>query len=392
MCLGQCKLFIASFIVSFLLVSFLVHVTPLTEVVPIPIICVMMDITPKQLSPRALEIFHRLVGVYLDGGQPVGSKTLAEMMNLDLSPASIRSKLSDLEDAGLLFAPHISAGRIPTETGLRLFVDGLMEFNSDISEKERSFIDGECAARGISVAELLDKTSKTLSGLSRCASLVLSPSSNAELQHFEFVPIGERRALAVLVRADGQVENRIIDLPAGVPPSALVRAGNYMNARLAGRDIEAAATIIRQEIAGHRAELDELSAKLVEQGIGLWSDGKGGDGAALIMRGQSNLLDDVTAGEQLELIRGLFDALEASENALRLLDATGQGNGVQIFIGAENKLFANTGCSLVIAPYRNSDRAIVGAIGVIGPRHMNYARIIPMVDYTSKALARVLGR
>ncbi len=325
----------------------------------------MTDEAQKQLTPRALEIFHRLVGAYLDNGQPVGSKTLSQLMDRDLSPASIRSNMSDLEDAGLLFAPHTSAGRIPTETGLRLFVDGLMEFNGDISNSERLSIDGECAARGISVAEL---------------------------QHFEFVPIGTRRALAVLVRTDGQVENRIIDLPEGVPQSALIRASNYMTARLAGRDMDAAAKLIRQEIAEHRAELDELSAELVEQGVGLWSDGKGGDEAALIMRGQANLLDDVTAGDQLGLIRDLFDALEARENALRLLDATSHGEGVQIFIGAENKLFANTGCSLVIAPYRNSDRAVVGAIGVIGPRHMNYARIIPMVDYTSRALSRVLGR
>jgi len=339
-----------------------------------------------------MEIFQRLVNAYLESGQPVGSKTLSQIMNLDLSPASIRSNMSDLEEAGLLYAPHTSAGRIPTETGLRQFVEGLMEFIADLSESVRSSIDGECAARGISVAELLDKTSKTLSGLSRCASLVLSPASNAELQHFEFVPIADQRALAILVRSDGQVENRIIDLPRGVTQSALIRAGNYMNARLSGRDIDAASAVIRAEIAEHRAELDELSTELVEQGIGLWTDGRGEDGAALIMRGQSNLLDEVSAGEQLELIRGLFDALEARENALRLLDATNQGNGVQIFIGAENKLFANTGCSLVIAPYRNTDRAIVGAIGVIGPRHMNYARIIPMVDYTSKALARVLGR
>lgn len=352
----------------------------------------MNDVSDKGLTPRAMEIFHALVGAYIDGGQPIGSKTVANLIDLDLSPASIRSNMSDLEDAGLLFAPHTSAGRIPTETGLRMFVDGLMEFNPNISDQERSSIDGECAARGISISELLNKTSKTLSGLSRCASLVLSPASSAELQHFEFVPIGDQRALAVLVRSDGQVENRLIDLPTGVTQSALVRAGNYVNARLLGRDMDSAASLIRKEISEHRAELDELTAGIVEQGVGLWSDGKGGDGAALIMRGQSNLLDDVNAAGQLELIRGLFDTLEASENALRLLDATSEGNGVQIFIGAENKLFANTGCSLVIAPYRHSDSAIVGAIGVVGPRHMNYARIIPMVDYTSKALARVLGR
>ena len=249
-----------------------------------------------------------------------------------------------------------------------------------------------CAARGISLNQLLDNASKTLSGLSNCASLVLSPTSEADLQHFEFVSIGANRALAVLVRTDGQVENRLIDLPAGLPSSALTKAANYMNAKLENRNMTIAAALIREDIALHRAELDELTTGLVEQGIGIWSDGEGGVDAALIMRGQANLLDDIQAMEELTEIRGLFDALDARENALRLLDATRDGDGVKIFIGAENKLFASTGCSLVIAPYRNADRSVIGAVGVLGPRHMNYARIIPMVDYTSKAIARVLGR
>jgi heat-inducible transcriptional repressor len=267
-----------------------------------------------------------------------------------------------------------------------------MEFNRDLQSDERSTIDSECAARGISMNQLLDNAGKTLSGLSNCASLVLSPKSEADLQHFEFVPIGINRALAVLVRTDGQVENRLIDLPVGLPSSALFTAANYMNARLANRTMKTAAAVIREDIALHRAELDALTTSLVEQGIGIWSDGEGGAGAALIMRGQANLLDDIQAVEELTEIRGLFDALDARENALRLLDATRDGDGVKIFIGAENKLFASTGCSLVIAPYRNVDRSVIGAVGVLGPRHMNYARIIPMVDYTSKAIARVLGR
>lgn len=352
----------------------------------------MTEASIKGLSPRALDIFHTLVSAYLDGGQPVGSRTLAKLSPYDLSPASIRNNMSDLEEAGLLFAPHISAGRIPTQSGLRLFVDGLMEYDVNLAAEEQNSIDGECAARGISVDELLDKTSKTLSGLSKCASLVLSPPSDAALQHFEFVPIGDNRALAVLVRADGQVENRLIDLPVGVPASLLTRANNYMNAKLEGNNMAAAMQLIRNEITANKAEIDVLTASLVEQGLGLWSDGKGDDGAALILRGQSNLLEDVQAGDDLAEIRGLFDALEARENALRLLDATKDGDGVQIFIGAEHNLFSNTGCSMVIAPYRNASRSIIGAIGVIGPRHMNYAKIIPMVDYTSRAIARVLGR
>ncbi|MDA9639734.1 heat-inducible transcriptional repressor HrcA [Alphaproteobacteria bacterium] len=356
----------------------------------------MNDATLLGLKPRALEIFNALVGAYLETGQPIGSKTLARHLKHDLSPASVRSNMSDLEQAGLLFSPHISAGRVPTETGLRMFVDGLMEFTNDLTKEDRMSIDGECATRGISVDELLEKTSRTLSGLSQCASLVLSPASNAELQHFEFVPLGEKRALAVLVRMDGKVENRLIDLPAGVPQSALIRASNYMNARLSGRDLTAATGLIRSEIAAQRAELDEMSRRLVEQGVGLWSEGNASEETVLVMRGQSNLLDatmfdSLDTGEDLSTIRQLFDELEARENALRLLSATGNGDGVKIFIGAENNLFVNTGCSLVIAPYHNANQTVIGAIGVLGPRHMNYARIIPMVDYTSKAIAAVLS-
>ena len=351
----------------------------------------MNDATLLGLKPRALEIFNALVTAYLESGQPIGSKTLAQRLRHDLSPAAIRSNMSDLEHAGLLYSPHTSAGRIPTESGLRMYVDGLMEYSADLTNEDRMSIDGECAVRGVSVDELLEKTSRTLSGLSRCASLVLSPASNAELQHFEFVPLGENRALAVLVRMDGKVENRLIDLPSGVPQSAMVRASNYMNARLSGRDLAAATGMIRSEIAAQRAELDEMSRRLVEAGVGLWAGGNSSEDAVLVMRGQSNLLDDIQAGEDLETIGQLFDELEARENALRLLDATSEGDGVKIFIGAENKLFTNTGCSMVIAPYHDSKKQVIGAIGVLGPRHMNYARIIPMVDYTSRAIAAVLS-
>ena len=339
----------------------------------------MNDATLLGLKPRALEIFNALVTAYLESGQPTGSKTLAQRLRHDLSPASIRSNMSNLEQAGLLFAPHTSAGRIPTESGLRMYVDGLMEYSADLTNEDRMSIDGECAVR------------RTLSGLSRCASLVLSPASNAELQHFEFVPLGENRALAVLVRMDGKVENRLIDLPSGVPQSSMVRASNYMNARLSGRDLAAATGMIRSEIAAQRVELDEMSRRLVEAGVGLWAEGNSSEDAVLVIRGQSNLLDDIQAGEELETIGQLFDELEARENALRLLDATSEGDGVKISIGAENKLFTNTGCSMVIAPYHDSKKQVIGAIGVLGPRHMNYARIIPMVDYTSRAIAAVLS-
>ena len=287
----------------------------------------MTDASIKGLEPRSLRIFHELVTAYLEDGLPIGSSRLAKSGKFDFSPASIRSKMSDLEDAGLLFAPHTSSGRIPTETGLRLFVDGLMEFNRDIPVEQRQSIDSECATRGISINQLV----------------------------------------------------------------AMTRAANYMNSKLKNSDMISAAGLIRNEIVAHKVELDDLTTELVEQGLGIWSDGIGGDDAALILRGQANLLEDLQTADGLVEIRDLFDALEAKENALRLLDATRDGDGVKIFIGAENKLFASTGCSLVIAPYRNANQSIIGAIGVLGPRHMNYARIIPMVDYTSKAIDRVLG-
>ena len=351
----------------------------------------MTDASILGLKPRSVEIFNQLIEAYLESGQPVGSKTIAQRMRHDLSPASIRSNMNDLERAGLLFSPHRSAGRIPTQTGLRMFVDGLMEYAPDPGREDRMHIDGECATRGISVDELLEKTSRTLSGLSQCASLVLSPTSNAELQHFEFVPLGENRALAVLVRMDGRVENRLVDLPAGVPHSALVQASNFMTVRFNGVDLTRAEGLLRTEIKQHRAELDEATQRLVEQGVGLWSDGGTGDDTVLVMRGQANLLDDLLVDEEVESVRRLFEELEARENALRLLEATSQGDGVKIFIGAENRLFTNSGCSLVIAPYHNASKNVIGAIGVLGPRHMNYARIIPMVDYTSRAIAAVLG-
>jgi heat-inducible transcriptional repressor len=331
-----------------------------------------------ELNERSREIFRMIVDAYVETGEPVGSRTLARRGRLELSPASIRNVMADLEDAGLLFAPHTSAGRLPTDAGLRLFVSGLLELGG-LSESERQSIDGRCAAAGKSLSQALEEASAALSGLSRCASLVIAPKTERPLKHLEFVPLGPGRAL---------VENRLIEVPLGTPPSSLQAASNYLNSRLLGRTVEEAKAAILGEIEQRRTQLDELTTKLVEAGLASWS---GGDRSALIVKGQANLLEDISALTDLERLRALFDALETKETMVRLLDATREGEGVQIYIGADNPLFGMAGCSMVVAPYANSREQVVGAIGVVGPTRINYARIIPLVDYTAKVIGRMLG-
>lgn len=349
----------------------------------------MPSTTLAQLNERSRRIFMHVVDAYVETGEPVGSRTLSRKQGLVLSPATIRNVMADLEEAGLLFSPHTSAGRLPTDAGLRMFVDGLLEVGGDLGPEERESIDGQCAAAGRSVAEMLEEASSALAGLTRCAGLVVSPKNEGSLRHIEFVPLGNQRALVVLVSETGLVENRVVELPAGLPTSALVEATNYLNTRLSGRTLSEAMAQIEEEIVQRKAELDDLTSRVVQAGLATWGGGPGA--STLILRGQSALLHDVTALEDLERIRGLFEQLEEKESTLRLLDATGAADGVQIFIGAENQLFRNTGCSMIIAPYHDQKRSVVGAIGVIGPTRMNYARIIPMVDYTSKLISRLLG-
>jgi heat-inducible transcriptional repressor len=342
-----------------------------------------------ELNERSREIFRLIVDAYVETGEPVGSRTLSRRTGLDLSPATIRNVMADLEEAGLLFAPHTSAGRLPTEAGLRLFVNGLLELGG-LSEAERASIDGRLVAAGKSLPQALEEATTALSGLSRCAGLVVAPKTERRaLKHIEFVPLPPGRALVVMVTEDGLVENRLIEAPLGTPLSTMVQASNYLSSRLAGHTIDEAQVVISADIDSNRAQLDELTRRLVEAGLASW--GGGGEGSALIVRGQANLLEDVTALADLERLRALFDMLETKEAMLRLLDATREGAGVQIFIGADNPLFGVAGCAMIVAPYANSREQVVGAIGVIGPTRMNYARIIPLVDYTAKMIGKLLG-
>jgi heat-inducible transcriptional repressor len=343
-----------------------------------------------ELNERSREIFRHIVDAYVETGEPIGSRTLSRRLGTALSPATIRNVMADLEDAGLLHAPHTSAGRIPTEAGLRLFVDGLLEIGS-LSADERANIDARCAATGRSLSQALEEASTALSGLSRCAGLVVAPKFDRSLKHIEFVPLGPGRALVVMVTEDGMVENRVIDVPLGMPPANLTTAGNYLNAKLTGRKLDEVRVVIDQELEAHRAQLDALTSRVVEAGLAVWGGSDKGMDGLLIVRGQANLLGDVTGIEDLERIRALFQALEAKEAMAKLLDAANLADGVQIFIGAENNLFSVAGCSVIIAPYTNTREQIVGAIGVIGPTRINYARIIPLVDYTAKVIGRLIG-
>ena len=343
---------------------------------------------PSSLDARSSAVLREIVEQYVETGEPVGSRTLSRRLPMNLSPATIRNVMADLTDAGLLFAPHTSAGRLPTELGLRLFVDGLLQFG-ELSDDDREAISTSLAASGRSLEDTLAEASTMLSSLSAAAGLVLAPKSEGPLRHIEFVPLGSGRALVVLVAGDGHVENRVIEIPPGVPPSALQQAGNYLNARLAGRPLAELRLFVAEEMAANRTQLDALSSQVVEAGLATWTgDGRG---ASLILRGQARLLQDVTQIERLDAIHILFERLEAQETMLRLLDLAERSDGVRIFIGSESGLFGTTGVSMVVAPARNEANRIVGAIGVIGPTRINYGRIIPVVDYTARVIGRLLG-
>jgi heat-inducible transcriptional repressor len=340
------------------------------------------------LNERSRQVLRHIVDAYVETGEPVGSRSISRRLGMALSPATIRNVMSDLEEAGLLYAPHTSAGRLPTDRGLRLFVNGLLELG-DLTQEERRTIDGKCAAAGRSVPEVMEEASQLLSGLSRCAGLVVAPKAERTLKHIEFLHLGPGRALVVLVTEDGQVENRIIDVPVGLPSSSLIEASNFLASRLVGRTLAEARAAVMTEMEQHKAELDALTSRVVEAGLATWAGGN--IGGALIVRGQANLLENVTALSDLERIRALFAALETKESLAKLLDSAETAEGVQIFIGAQNELFGLAGCSMVIAPYRDSRQKIVGAVGVIGPTRINYARVIPMVDYTARVIGRILG-
>ncbi|WP_228243892.1 heat-inducible transcriptional repressor HrcA [Porphyrobacter sp. GA68] len=340
-----------------------------------------------ELSERARAIFRMVVEGYLETGQPVGSRTLAGDGGLNLSPASIRSVLAELEQLGLLSAPHVSAGRMPTTTGLRLFVDAMMQVGTP-TPQEQETIRQRLRDRG-PVEQALEETSALLSELSGGAGIVFVPTREPRLHQFSLVPLSAGRALAILVGEDGQIENRMLDLPPGIGSAELERASNYISARLAGRTLAEALRRVREELASQRTALDEAARDLVERGLAVWSE----DAEArpvLIVRGQARLLDD-TAVADLDRVRQLLDDLESKRAIAEVLDHAREAQGTRIFIGAENRLFALSGSSVIASPYRDRDGQVIGVLGVIGPTRLNYARLVPMVDFTARSLGKLIG-
>jgi len=344
-----------------------------------------------QLNERSREIFRQIVESYLATGEPVGSRNLSRILPMTLSPASVRNVMSDLEQLGLVYAPHTSAGRLPTETGLRFFVDALMQIG-DLTEHDRKAIEAQVAGAGQSksLEAVLTEASGLLSGLSRAAGVVLTAKSNQRLKHIEFVRLEPERALVVLVTEDGQVENRVLNIPVGLPTSALIEAANFLNARIRGRTLAEVRAEIEQRLKQGQAELDQLTQKIIAAGLASWSGGES-DERKLIVRGQAHLLEDLKALADLERVRLLFDDLETRREVIDLLGRAEQAEGVRIFIGSENKLFSLSGSSTIVAPYHDASGHIVGVLGVIGPTRLNYARIVPMVDYTARVVSKLLG-
>ena len=347
-----------------------------------------MSTTPiAEMSDRARDVFRMVVEGYLDSGLPMGSRTISRLPGVNLSPASIRNVMQDLEELGLLSHPHSSAGRVPTEGGLRLYVDGMMQAAAP-SPEERAAIEGRLD-RGGPIEEALAAATAALSGLSACAGIVLVPKREPVLRQFGFVPLSADQALAVMVGHDGSVENRVVELPPGVSASTLAEAGNYVSARLSGLTLVEALARLDAEIRAGEAALDRASQELIARGLAVWSR-DGAERPVLIVRGQAKLLDQDAAAD-LERVRQLLDELEGKEEISRLLDSARAGRGMKIFIGSENKLFALSGSSVIAPPYRGGDGKVVGVVGVIGPTRLNYARVVPMVDFTAQALSRLMA-
>lgn len=342
-----------------------------------------------EMNDRTREVFRRVVEGYLSSGDPVGSRTLTRSMREKISAATIRNVMQDLEFLGLLGSPHVSAGRIPTQLGLRMFVDGILEIGT-VSEGDRERIHASVGANEPDLAALMDKVGATLSGLTQGASLVLTPKHEAPIRHIEFVSLGPDRALVVLVFGDGHVENRVFTPPPGQTPSSMREAANFLNALAEGRTLSDLRGTITADITARRREIDSLARELVEQGFALWENA-GEPGERLIVRGRANLLDETAETRDVERIRSLFDDLERKRDIAEFLHLTEQGDGVRIFIGSENKLFSLSGSALVVSPYMNAERRVVGAIGVIGPTRLNYGRVVPIVNYTAQLVGRIIS-
>ena len=358
---------------------------------PLTALRFMSDKTPKieDMTDRSREVFQRVVEGYLETGAPMGSRTLTRTLSENVSAATVRNVMQDLEYLGLVGSPHVSAGRVPTQQGLRMFVDGILEMG-DLGAEDRQRIDQTLGEQDGDVTAVLDRVGSALSGVTHGASLVLTPKHEAPIKHIDFVSLSRERALVVLVFADGHVENRLFTPPVGQTPSSMREAANFLNTIAEGHTLSELDTVIAREIALHRQEIDTLAAELVQSGAAIWEN-KGESTERLIVRGRGNLLGDEGSEEDLDRIRALFDDLEAKRDIAQFLELTDDADGVRIFIGSENKLFSLSGSSLVVSPYMNADQKIIGAVGVIGPTRLNYGRIVPIVNYTAQLVGKMIA-
>ncbi len=339
------------------------------------------------LNTRSIDILKHIIHMFVETGEPVGSLAISHKLSHALSSATIRNIMAQLEDLGYLYSPHPSAGRLPTDQGLRYFVNELVGYTT-INEEDRHHIEKECGLKGLEVQEVLNNASALLSELSQCVGLVASPAAELALKHVEFVPLDAQRALMVMVNEGGTIENRLMEVPCGYSSEILTEASNYLNAHLAGHTLKESYYHILEELRSHRDSLDQFSADLVKRGLDMWA--KKVQDPCLIIHGQANLLQQVEHMEDLASIKNIFSLVEHKESLVKLLEASMKGQGIQIFIGAENEWFRHGGCSLVISPYENAQGKIVGALGIIGPTRIDYGRIIPLVDYTAKIISRLL--
>ena len=348
------------------------------------------QISLSEMTARSQEVFRRLVESYLETGDPVGSRSLTRTLSEQVSAATIRNVMQDLEYLGLLESPHISAGRVPTNLGLRLFVDGMLEVG-DLANTERSSIENSLNGSESDLGGALDRAGQMLSGLTQSASIVMAPKSEAPIKHIEFVSLSPDRGLVVLVTADGHVENRLFTPPKGMTLSSMREAANFLNALFQGETLSGIQNKIASEIAARRQEIDSIAESLITSGLAAWSDDDADMDARLIVRGRAHLIDDAKTQEDLDRVKTLFDDLERKKELAEVLDLTEAGDGVKIFIGSENKLFSLSGSSLVVSPYMNADQKVIGAVGVIGPTRLNYGRVVPIVDYTAQLVGRMLS-
>lgn len=343
-------------------------------------------------NDRSQHVLRRLIDIYLESGEPVGSRTLAKLSGLGVSAATVRNIMSDLEDMGLLYSPHISSGRLPTNSGLKLFVDALLEVkktkNDEINQIHRVFDD-----RG-DLRYLLDKACQKLSGITRLAGLVVAPKIDSNIKHIEFVRIAPCQALAILVTEDGLVENRLVSIPKDVNPSVLIEASNFIRTHFSGKSLKQIRKTVSTQVEQHRNELSKLTNKLINIGVGSTS-GDTEESEIFIIHGHSEMLEDAEVKSDLVRMREIFKLLEKRKNTRKLLEQTESGKGVQVFIGAENSLFSLSGCSAIIAPISSNitdtEHKILGAIGVVGPSHMNYGKIVPLVDFTAHIISQYLN-